>query len=241
MAISIIESEIPMHRMKGVSILGKRDAIVLSALIAANCIFYMLGLVSPPVRDILMLHSPSVPTPPLATAALNWRAMASYTFVHSGPWHLLFNMAFLGLLGRNVIRCAGLTKMLMCYFTGAIAGGLGFLTVGAFFPSGEEILLCGASAAILALAGASIACNPTRPMLLTAWSIAIISIITNLNLPGLTTHLCGFLSGYIFAKLRNSSKSTSIGIDGDGNITERILNQTISSHDYNYPDNKAHP
>ena len=219
--------------------LGKKDAGTLLALIAANCIFYMLGLASPSIRDALMLHSPSVPTPPLTTAALNWRAMASYTFVHSDPLHIFYNMAFLWMLGRHVIQIYGLKKMVICYFTGAAAGGLGFLTVGAFFPSGEEILLCGASAAILALAGATIACKPSRRMLWLAWGVAAISIVANLNLPGVTTHACGFLSGYAFAKLRNSSKSASFGRNGAGDVAEKIINPKISSHDYNYPNNKA--
>lgn len=144
-----------------------------------------------------MLHSPAVPTPPLATALLNWRAMASYTFVHSGLPHLIFNMIFLWILGKFLIDREGTRKMLISYLGGAVAGGIGFLTTGAFFPAGHETVLCGASAAVLALSGAIIAGRTSRKIKILAWIPVGVCLLSSPSLAAIITHIFGFLAGFL--------------------------------------------
>ncbi len=144
-----------------------------------------------------MLHSPAIPTPPLATAALNWRALASYTFVHSGPSHLFFNMLFLWILGKFLIDRYGIRRMIALYLAGAVAGAIGFLTVGAFIPAGHETALCGASAAVLALSGGVMASSPGRNIRILAWTAVGVCLLSSPTLPALATHVLGFLAGFL--------------------------------------------
>lgn len=174
-----------------------KGRMILRSLIGLNCLIFLSSLFWPSLREALMLHSPALPTPPLATATLNWRALASYTFVHSGPFHLLFNMIFLWVLGKYLIARYGTRRMLATYISGAVAGGIGFLTAGAFFPDGHETALCGASAAVLALSGAVIAFHPGRKINLMAWITIGVCILSSPTLPALITHIFGFLSGFL--------------------------------------------
>ncbi|MDE6235662.1 MAG: rhomboid family intramembrane serine protease [Muribaculaceae bacterium] len=185
-----------------------RGRIVLSGLILLNCVLFIAGLIWPGLREALMLHSPALPTAPLTTAFLNWRAMASYTLVHAGPTHLFFNMLFLWIIGNDIIRRRGLRRMLLYYIAGAVAGGLGFLTVSAFIPAWTLTSLCGASAAILGLCGAELRgatrlqdCNKAeRRIRLIVWLAIGVSLLGSLSLPALATHICGLATGLAIAK-----------------------------------------
>lgn len=180
--------------------LSARQKSLLISLLALNFIFYIAGLLWPASRESMMLHSPALPAPPLITAIRNWRALGSYSLVHSGLTHLLFNMCFLWIIGRNLILHQGGRRMLICYLGGALAGALGFLTATAFIPEGHATSLCGASAAILSICGAVVATGHADIIKAIAWAAIIAGIIANLSPESLATHIPGLFTGIIIAK-----------------------------------------
>lgn len=202
MVISTIEKTMPRKPSESHENPIKRGRMVLAILIGLNCMLFVAGLILPKLREALMLHSPAVPVPPLATALINWRAMASYTFVHAGPTHLIFNMIFLWITGNYILTRCGTKRMILYYIAGAAAGGLGFLTVSAFFPAGRITSLCGASAAVLGLCGAILQSHPAdRRILIITWIAIGVSLLGTLTGPSIATHLFGLLAGMAAARM----------------------------------------
>lgn len=203
MAISTIDSSRPSAKNDSSRLSSytrrKGDAFLL-ALIGLNIIIFISGLLWPGLRWALMLHTPAEPSSPLATAFLNWRAMASYTFVHAGPAHLFFNMVILWIVGSFILRRRGLRHIIISYLLGAIGGGLGFLTTSSFFVADASASLCGASSAILGMCGAALCYAPKRHMTLLIWCAIGISLLGNLSAVGLVTHLAGLAAGWLYAE-----------------------------------------
>lgn len=90
-------------------------------------------------------------TIPLRGAGDAWRLIA-YAFLHAGALHLAVNVLTLGFFGRFVERRMGAARMLGTYALGAVAGG-----VCAAASAEPGSLVVGASGAIFALVGASVA------------------------------------------------------------------------------------
>ena len=76
--------------------------------------------------------------------------LLSYGFAHSLPLHLAVNMVVLAATGRWLERRVSRWMILSAYVGGTLAGGLVFVGLNALV--GDEMQLCGASAAVLALA-----------------------------------------------------------------------------------------
>lgn len=177
----------------------KGAGLVLALLVAVNTLIFIIGLWYPGMRESLMLHTSPHPVAPIVTAILNWRAMASYSFVHSGPAHLFFNMLFLTLIGRFLISKRGLYSMLLLYMTGIVAGGLGFLLATSFLPVASGNALCGASAGIVGMCGASMFLHPSRNYKILISLILLTSFFGNLTIEAFATHLFGFVAVVIIA------------------------------------------
>lgn len=90
-------------------------------------------------------------TIPLDSPRAAWR-LGTYAFLHAGALHLAVNVLTLGFFGRFVERRMGPARMLATYALGAVVGGLCALTTAA-----PGSLVVGASGAIFALVGASVA------------------------------------------------------------------------------------
>jgi rhomboid protease GluP len=73
---------------------------------------------------------------------------ATYSFLHSGPEHLIGNMASLAILGRGVATRMGARDFLLAYGVTALAGALVFGMVSA-----TAAPMVGASGAIFGMAG----------------------------------------------------------------------------------------
>jgi membrane associated rhomboid family serine protease len=87
-----------------------------------------------------------IPATPMLTLQL-WR-LITYQFLHSGFYHILFNMLGLFFLGPALERQWGGKKFLTFYLSCGVAGGLFYilLVMAGFLPAGPMV---GASGAIL--------------------------------------------------------------------------------------------
>lgn len=70
----------------------------------------------------------------------------TYMFMHGGLWHLLFNMLALFMFGMPVERKIGTREFVLFYFlVGTLSGIASYI---AFYLSGRNVMLLGASGAI---------------------------------------------------------------------------------------------
>jgi membrane associated rhomboid family serine protease len=93
-----------------------------------------------------------------------WTVLTSI-FVHSDFMHILFNMIALFFFGRTLVMLVGVSRFLLVYFIGGIAGNVLYLllNMSSVFP------LVGASGAIYAIAGVLVVMAPK--MRVAVWGI----------------------------------------------------------------------
>ena len=165
-------------------------------------------------------------------------SLISYGFLHTGIWHLLFNMLFLFYLS-NVASNLFRTKMVLNIFIlGIISGGLAFLAVSNIIPT--RILgsnygnLVGASAGVGALLMFVADYLPDSQIRLfntfnVKWmhiaifflTLDVIRIFMGINQGGYVAHIGGYLLGYLYAA--NLKKGRDIGTG-----FERLMDSLMS-------------
>ena len=148
----------------------------------------------------------------------------SYAFLHSGFWHLFFNMLLLYWFGNIVLNLFKERTLLTLYLLGGVAGGV--LTVLAFnlFPAFDDFTvgnLQGASAAVFAVMVFIATYTPNAEMRvfmfnIKLWQIAAFFVLKDLiampasdNAGGLMAHMGGAIFGYTYAK--QLAKGNNIG------------------------------
>jgi membrane associated rhomboid family serine protease len=181
-------------------------------LIGLNIVVFILQLVtrSPrtgedPVTMALILD------PVAVLGGEVWRLL-TYAFLHSTgtPWHILFNMLFLGWFGRDVEDLYGSREFLAFYLVSALLGGVAFtLTqLGAVVPG----LCLGASGAVTAVMVLFAFHYPSRVILLflvlpvPIWAFVAFAVLKDLFafLGGahggvaVQVHLAGALFGFLY-------------------------------------------
>ena len=177
--------------------------------------------------------------------------LLSYMFLHSGIFHLLFNMLMLYVGGILFSQYLGQRKLVVTYFAGGMVGGMLFVLSWNFFPafSVTSSMAVGASAAVLSVfvAVATYIPNYTVNVLLIGntklkyVAIALVVIdffsITKGNAGGHIAHiggaLYGFLSIYLprhihFAKPRNVFKKVITN-----NKKSTMHQRSMSDEEYN--------
>jgi membrane associated rhomboid family serine protease len=156
-------------------------------------------------------------------------SIISYMFLHSGPFHLLFNMLWLYWIGQLLQQYLGNSKTYQAYFLGGIFGGLVYMTAYNVFPvfsnQVEVGLAMGASAGVLSVVVAAAALLPNYSIHLFLLGsirlkyIALITVLIDLisipqgNAGGHLAHLGGALFGLIFIKLIYSKSNASNVLD----------------------------
>lgn len=143
--------------------------------------------------------------------------LVTHAFSHRELWHLLWNMLFLYLFGRDLEQAYGKRAVVVVYLAGAVAGGA---TQVAFDMHRGWMTLPaqGASAAVMAIIAATTLSFPNRRVLIWGmvpaplWALAALFLVVDLvglvrELRGeLTTtghvgHLGGALAGALLYKL----------------------------------------
>lgn len=80
-------------------------------------------------------------------------SLISYGFIHSGFFHILFNLIFLYYIGNLFLNFFSKKQFLTYYFLGIIFGGFIYILSYNFFPllKGQQTVLVGASAGVTAI------------------------------------------------------------------------------------------
>lgn len=140
-------------------------------------------------------------------------AFITYSFVHFGFFHILFNMIWLYMFGRIILNLFSGKRLLTIYLLGAVFGGLFFVLSYNVFPVFENKrgFLLGASGAVTALMAFIATYSPNTQLRIfmfniKLWHIAIFLILADLirlstsdNAGGLLAHLGGAVFGYVYA------------------------------------------
>ncbi len=151
-------------------------------------------------------------------------SLLTYSFIHTGFFHVLFNMLWLYFFGRHVLNLFSERRFLTVYLMGAISGGILYMLSYNVFPAFSLYNgnLIGASAAIMAIMAFIATYTPNAPVRiftinLKLWHIAVFLIVWDLirlpalnNAGGLLAHLGGAIFGYIYA--RQLMKGSDIGL-----------------------------
>lgn len=140
----------------------------------------------------------------------------SYMFLHTGLFHVLFNMLWLYWFGEIFVLYLGEKKVIPLYIIGGVAGAvvyvLAYNFIPVFSPSLTGSMMLGASASIFAIVFAAATLNPDYEIRLLFFGIvkikyiALVSLLLDIiNIPygnagGYLAHVGGALSGYGYIK-----------------------------------------
>ncbi|HET8735674.1 MAG TPA: rhomboid family intramembrane serine protease [Pricia sp.] len=150
-------------------------------------------------------------------------SLVTYSFLHGGIFHILWNMYILWVAGRILLNLFDGKRFLNIYFLGVILGGLLFLLSYNIFPAlmGQKTSLIGASAGVMAVLIFVCTYIPNQEVRLIffnvkLWQIGVFVVLMDLvqiplggNVGGRLAHLGGAFLGYVYA--RQLFKGTDIG------------------------------
>jgi membrane associated rhomboid family serine protease len=153
-----------------------------------------------------------LPDDPVSLVLQPWSLM-TYSFLHFGVWHLVFNMLWLYWFGKITLNLFNAKRFLTVYLLGGIFGGLFYVVAYNLFPvfintSGH---LIGASGAVMAIMVFIATYSPNTEMRIfmfniKLWHIAAFVIVLDLvqiptsgNAGGLLAHVGGAFFGYVYA------------------------------------------
>ncbi len=140
-------------------------------------------------------------------------SLITYSFLHFGFFHLLFNMVWLYWFGQIVLNLFNGKRLLTVYLLGALFGGLLFMLAYTLFPVFAESrgFLIGASGAVTAVMVFIASYTPNTEVRIfkfsiKLWHIALFLFVMDLlripssgNAGGLMAHVGGAIFGYIYA------------------------------------------
>ncbi len=222
MAGSIIDNLKQQYRQG--SALLKLIYINVALFLLLNIVHIILTLFN--IESYSLLSFIEIPSNPHLFITRPW-TLVTYMFVHLEIFHILFNMLWLYWFGQIFLTVFNEKQMVGLYLLGGITGGLLFLLSYNIFPyfKGNESIMCGASASILAIVTATAFRLPNyRINLLLIGSIplkyvALITIIidlmsvTSTNSGGHIAHLGGAFMGYLFLVYTEKGKDLTAPIN----------------------------
>lgn len=187
-------------------------SLALKAIIGANVVMFLVTVFDR--SGFVIAHLGLRPADTIHLFRV-WQ-LATYMFLHDGPFHILFNMLALWMFGTELERRWGTRYFLKFY---AVTGiGAGFLTVlFSLLPFGfaqqlQHANIIGASGAIYGLLLAYAMYFPERPILMIVFwvpakvcvailgAIALVTSLSELGGVANATHLGGLLVAYLFLK-----------------------------------------
>ncbi|WP_422105213.1 rhomboid family intramembrane serine protease [Winogradskyella sp.] len=157
-------------------------------------------------------------------------SLITYGFLHSGIWHLLFNMLFLFYLSSAASNLFRTKMVLNIYLLGIISGGLAYLAFSNILPTSivgfQKGIMVGASAGVSALLMFIAIYMPDSQIRLfntfnVKWmhiaiffvSIDVIRILMGVNQGGYIAHVGGYLLGYSYAANLKKGKDIGVGFE----------------------------
>lgn len=161
---------------------------------------------------------------------LLWKpwSIVLYAFLHSGFFHLLFNMLMLFFVGRLFLTFFTEKQMLGVYILSAVFAGFVYILGYSFIPAfaGHIAGLTGASASIMAILFAVTVYSPLYQVRLLLignvklWHIATVLLVIDLinisieNPGGHLAHIAGAFFGFMYIKLLKSGTDLSKVVTG---------------------------
>ncbi len=164
-------------------------------------------------------------------------SLLTYSFLHSGLFHLIFNMIWLSFFGRFVLNLFPARRFLTIYLLGGIFAGIVYLMSYNIFPAfigGPSGQLVGASGAVMAIMAFAALYSPNATVRifffsLKLWQLAVFMVLWDLirlpemnNAGGLLAHLGGAAFGYYYGRNLRAGKDVGIWFD-------RIVDRLVSS------------
>lgn len=209
----------------------KRDIVM--RLILINVVVFVIVLLISVFCLLLQLPDPAdyiikeflmLPSSLKSLAYTPW-SIITYLFLHSGIFHVLFNMLVLYWFGNLFVEYLGKQKFIYTYFLTGIAGGLFYVLCYNVFPyfnnTVETSKALGASAAVMGIVFATATLLPNYSIVLAIFGpvrlkfIAFFYLLIDLvgisgsNAGGHLAHIGGALFGFIIIKqLQNGNDFT---------------------------------
>ncbi len=146
------------------NVLPRRTPYVNYALIVVNVVVFMLQFEMNRQFGQVVFR-PWVHRFMLTPGISPWWTFVTYAFLHHDFWHILANMFFLYLFGRNVNDKLGHWGFFVFYIFGAVAGGLGQAALRVSPPTAT----LGASGAVAAVTGAYLVLFPQTLLTIVYW------------------------------------------------------------------------
>jgi membrane associated rhomboid family serine protease len=156
---------------------------------------------------------------PLTILSYFW-TLLTYSFLHSGFLHLIFNLLTLSFYSRLFLTFFSPKQFIGLYLLGAIFSGASFVI--AFLFSSNSGSLVGASGAIMTVLVATTTYQPLMSIRLLIfgtiklWYLTVAILIINLleifgqNTGGIVAHLGGALFGFMYVKLLQNGTDMSL-------------------------------
>ena len=162
-------------------------------------------------------------------------SLVTYSFLHAGFWHILWNMYVLYLASRILLNLFDGRRFLNVYFLGVILGGLLFIASYNIFPTlvTSNSVLLGASAGVMAVLIFVCTYIPSKEIRIfffnvKLWQVGLFVVVMDLvqipsgNIGGHIAHLGGALLGYMYARQLMQGKDIGAGfsklLDGLANL-----------------------
>ncbi|MFT3795558.1 rhomboid family intramembrane serine protease [Flavobacterium sp.] len=158
--------------------------------------------------------------------------LLTYSFFHSGFFHLLFNMIMLNFSGRIFLTFFNQKQFLGLYLLAGLFAGMAF--VAGFYVLSIAAPIVGASGAVMAVLVATATYSPMMNLRLLLignvklWQLTAVLVAIDLlfifaeNTGGHIAHLAGAFFGFLYIKLLQSgtdlSKGVTFVLDGLANI-----------------------
>ena len=152
----------------------------------------------------------------------------TYMFIHSGFFHLLFNMMWLYGIGNILQSLLGARRLLAVYVAGGLAGALVFILAFNVFPLFEGLrghYAVGASASVLAVVVGAATLSPDYPIRLFLFGnvrlryLALVMVLMDVlnmagpNAGGHFAHLGGAVFGYVYIKRLQQGQNLGLWIE----------------------------
>ncbi|MCF4101373.1 rhomboid family intramembrane serine protease [Gillisia sp. M10.2A] len=214
-----------------------QTASIVEKLIAINVLIFILYFLFQTIAFLFKLPANFIlewlvfPMDPGEYIFKPW-SIITYSFLHSGIWHILSNMLILYYSGMYFLAYFPSKKLLTYYFLGVIVGALVYMLSYNLFPAFQgtgKSYLIGASAGVMAvLVGIATHIPNMRIRLLVLgnvkfWYIAAFLVVLDIiqipfgNAGGHFAHLGGALFGYFYTK--QLAKGNDIGSGFEKMIT----------------------
>lgn len=195
------------YKFKTASILLKLIVINAALFLAVYLASFLFGLPQRQLVDWFVLPDD------LGSLLVQPWSLFTYSFLHFGIWHVLFNMIWLYWFGKIVLNLFDEKRFLTIYLLGGFFGGLFYVIAYNLFPvfTNTSGHLIGASGAVMAIMVFIAAYSPNTEVrvfsfTIKLWHIAMFFVLLDLvqiptsgNAGGLLAHVGGALFGYLYA------------------------------------------